>query len=82
MSAPLSRHIQDALDVPHVTDRIGAALVAGDDAECGRIIREAVGVAMADWREIEALRAENDADDARELWREMTADMRAHEAGE
>lgn len=82
MTAPLSRHIQDALDIPHVNDRIAAALIAGDDAECGRIIREAVGVAMAEWRELEALRAENEADDARELWREMTADVRAHEACE
>jgi hypothetical protein len=50
--------VSDALSYPGVTDRISAALIAGDDAEAGRIIREAVGVAIADWREVEAMRAE------------------------
>lgn len=46
------------MTIRNVPDRIAAALVAGDDAEAGRIIREAVGMAIAEHREIEALRAE------------------------
>ena len=65
MSAPMSMHIHDALYVAGAVDRIAAALIAGDDAEAGRLIREAVGVAMAEWRELEAERqAQRDEDEA------------------
>lgn len=97
----------DAIDsaISRVRERIAAAIVAGDDLEAGRIIREAVNARLADWRELETpdvdeaelaqafrdvyaandIRAayrEKQRDDAREVWAEMTADMRAHEAGE
>ena len=108
----------DAIDTAifRVRERIAAAIVAGDDLEAGRIIREAVNARLADWSELErpsevsdeeltqafrdvyaaqaAMDRAEDAtwklaevsakrrEDAREQWAEMTADMRAHEAGE
>ena len=116
----------DAIEsaMSRVRERIAAAIVAGDDTECGRIIREAVNARLADWRELErpsevsdeelaqafrdvyaaqaamdraedatwklaedaaeirAIYREKQRDDAREQWAEMTAEVRAHEAGE
>lgn len=98
----------DAIDaaVSRVRVQVAAALIAGDDLEAGRIIREAVNVRLASIRELERpsdvsdeelaeafrdvyaandLRAayrEKQRDDAREVWAEMTAEVRAHEAGE
>ncbi len=45
----------DAIDsaIFRVRERIAAAIVAGDDLEAGRIIREAVNARLADWREAE-----------------------------
>jgi len=45
----------DAIDsaVFRVRERIAAAIMAGDDLEAGRIIREAVSARLADWRELE-----------------------------
>ena len=76
-----------------VRERIAAAIVAGDDLEAGRIIREAVNARLADWRELERPDPVSDevltqafrdvyAAQGAEQWAEMTADMRAHEAGE
>jgi hypothetical protein len=54
--------VSDALSYPGVAERIAHALfVENDNNEAGRIIREAVGVAIADWREVEAMRAEESA---------------------
>ena len=116
----------DAIEsaMSRVRERIAAAIVAGDDTECGRIIREEVNARLADWRELErpsevsdeelaqafrdvyaaqaamdraedatwklaedaaeirAIYREKQRDDAREQWAEMTAEVRAHEAGE
>lgn len=45
-----------------VRERIAAAIVAGDDLECGRIIREAVNARLADWRELERPSEVSDAE--------------------
>jgi hypothetical protein len=47
MTGTLIDVIDAALCRHAVRDRIAAALIAGDDTECGRIIREAVGAAIA-----------------------------------
>ena len=78
-----------------IDDRLAAAIIASDDVEAGRIVREAATAELAEWAEIRAKEAEAHRDafakseaDAkarerdREAWAEMTADMRAHEAGE
>ena len=46
----------DAIDtaLTRVRERIAAAIVAGDDLEAGRIIREAVNARLASFREAEA----------------------------
>jgi hypothetical protein len=54
MTGTLIDVIDAALYGRAVRDRIAAALVAGDDLECGRIIREAVGAAIAAHHEAEA----------------------------
>jgi hypothetical protein len=54
MTGTLIDVIDAALGRNAVRDRIAAALVAGDDLECGRIIREAVGAAIAAHHEDEA----------------------------
>lgn len=108
MNAPT---LEDAIDnaMTRVVAQVTAALVAGNDAEAGRIIRAEADRQIAEWRELEApdeisdaelaaafrdvyaagrdyeprtLYAEKKRKQARELWAEMTADMRAHEAGE
>lgn len=58
MSAELARFVTEAMYVMDVPDRIAAALLADDRDEVTRILREAVGVAIAEHNEIEALRAE------------------------
>jgi ABC-type hemin transport system substrate-binding protein len=47
MTGTLIDVIDAALYGHAVRNRIAAALIAGDDTECGRIIREAVGAAIA-----------------------------------
>ena len=54
MTGTLIDVIDAALGRHAVRDRIAAALIAGDDAEAGRIIREAVGAAIAAHHEAEA----------------------------
>ena len=54
MTGTLIDVIDAALYRHAVRDRIAAALIAGDDTECGRIIREAVGAAIAAHHEAEA----------------------------
>lgn len=54
MTGTLIDVIDAAFYRPAIRDRIAAALIAGDDAECGRIIREAVGAAIAAHQEDEA----------------------------
>ena len=94
----------DAIEaaVSRVRAQVAAALIAGDDLEAGRIIREAVNVRLASIRDLE--RPDTVSDDElaecfrdvyaaeemraryrekqREQWAEMTAEVRAHEAGE
>jgi hypothetical protein len=54
MTGTLIDVIDAALCRHAVRDKIAAALVAGDDTEAGRIIREAVGAAIAAHHEGEA----------------------------
>jgi hypothetical protein len=54
MTGTLIDVIDAALCRHAVRDKIAAALIAGDDTEAGRIIREAVGAAIAAHHEDEA----------------------------
>lgn len=96
MSAPtLIDAISYAMD--RVKPEVSAALDAGDHAEAGRIIHAEAQRQLADWRELDAPSEVSDAElaecfravyaaerdyKAREQWAEMTAEVRAHEAGE
>lgn len=52
MSAGLIEHIDTAFYARGVRERIAAAIVAGDDAEIGRLIRAETSKALADWHEL------------------------------
>lgn len=98
-----TQKLEDAIDyvMARVVSQVAAALVAGNDAEAGRIIRTEAERQIADWRELDAPSLVSDAelaaafrdvwgaeiaakrrDDANEVWAKVTADVRAHEAGE
>lgn len=95
MSAPtLIDAISYAMD--RVKPEVSAALDAGDHAEAGRIIHAEAQRQLAEWRELDAPSEVSDDELAecfravyaaerdykqREQWAEMTAEMRAHEAG-
>lgn len=92
MSAPT---LIDAIDyaMDRVKPQVAAALNAGDHAEAGRIIHAEAQRQLADWRELNRPDTVSDDDLAQafrdvyaaqgaEQWHEMTAEVRAHEAGE
>lgn len=63
MRSPLDALITDSIYQPFVLERVGAALVAGDDLEIGRVIREGVSKALEERRELEAMRREEVSED-------------------